>query len=340
MRITELPPSPPDRKGWPWTEPSVEVDDARSNPLTISVVIPSFNQGNFIEETIRSVLLQNWPKTELIIIDGGSRDATVDILRRYNRWISFWVTERDSGQSHAINKGFKRVTGDLVVWQNSDDFFKPGAFASAARASEQFPNMDVFYGNVDVVNAGGTFDHKRTGCEFELKSMLPWLKIYNQSAFFRRRILGKGHRIEERWQHHMDQFFFWDLIHSGWKFKYVPEIESCFRIHPAAKGEKQQDIAAKELGELYDRLLRSDLSPEFKRDVADSLTSLAIDDFGKGRLGLFRNCFHRLISAGAVRAITPGLLGRYGLSWLGVRNLERLRAASARLRSTQGTRTF
>jgi glycosyltransferase involved in cell wall biosynthesis len=98
----------------------------------ITIVTPSFNQGHFLEETLRSVLLQGYPNLEYFVIDGGSRDQSVDIIRRYEPWLSGWVSEKDRGQSHAINKGFERATGDLITFQNSDDIYLPEALSDAA----------------------------------------------------------------------------------------------------------------------------------------------------------------------------------------------------------------
>ena len=105
----------------------------------ISVITPTYNQGHYIEETIRSVLLQGYPNLEYIIIDGGSTDNTLDIIRRYDPWITYWVSEPDRGQAHAINKGFERATGDLVGWINSDDSLLPNAAGHIGEAFRQHP---------------------------------------------------------------------------------------------------------------------------------------------------------------------------------------------------------
>lgn len=122
-------PLPTGRKGWPWTFdeiPPGPPDQITAGPR-ITVITPSFNQGQFIEETIRSVLLQGYPNLEYIIIDGGSTDNSVEIIKKYEPWITFWVSEKDRGQCHAINKGFARATGDIFAWLCSDDVYAPGA---------------------------------------------------------------------------------------------------------------------------------------------------------------------------------------------------------------------
>lgn len=134
-RIEELPPSPADRHGWPWTVGSEFLPDTGPGDRpwpSISIVTPSFNQGRFLEETIRSVLLQGYPHLEYIIIDGGSGDHSVDIIRKYARWLTFWVSEPDQGQSQAVNKGFEHATGQIWGYINSDDLYEPSALRTAA----------------------------------------------------------------------------------------------------------------------------------------------------------------------------------------------------------------
>jgi len=120
--VEKLPPAAPGRTGWPWTE---ETDPAiyagREDWPRISIVTPSFNQAQYLEETIRSVLLQNYPNLQYLVMDGGSTDGSVEIIKKYSPWIDHWVSEKDRGQSHAINKGLERCDGEWFNWINSDD---------------------------------------------------------------------------------------------------------------------------------------------------------------------------------------------------------------------------
>src|SRR5262245_21335405 len=134
-RLDQLPPPPAGRSGWPWTEATprlpATLPDGAAWPR-ITIVTPSYNQAPFLEETIRSVLLQGYPNLEYIIIDGGSSDGSVELMRRYEPWLAYWVSEPDGGQSEAINKGWCSATGTVTTWLSSDDIYTPGALKAVA----------------------------------------------------------------------------------------------------------------------------------------------------------------------------------------------------------------
>lgn len=131
--LTQLPPPPPDKTGWPWTEETNPlIYDAKINWPKLTIVTPSYNQDQFLEQTIRSVLLQNYPNLEYIVIDGGSTDTSRSIIEKYTPWISYWQSETDRGQSHAINLGFSLASGTYYSWINSDDYYLKGVFHKVA----------------------------------------------------------------------------------------------------------------------------------------------------------------------------------------------------------------
>lgn len=135
------------KSGWPWTEEvnPIIYDKYKVWPK-ITIVTPSFNQGNYIEETIRSILLQNYPNLEYIIMDGGSHDETVNVIKKYEKYIQKWVSEADNGQSDAINKGFNQASGEMLAWINSDDVYFPKALFLAAQTLRE-KELGLLFGN-------------------------------------------------------------------------------------------------------------------------------------------------------------------------------------------------
>lgn len=158
--ICELP-SPPTRKtGWPWTANKIDQDlrywrIKRPDWPRVSIVMPSFNQGEFIEESIRSILLQGYPDLEFFIFDAGSKDCSIEVIRKYEQWLTFWVSEKDRGQSDAINKGLRKATGKFFNWHNSDDILTPCSLFKAVDALLENPEASHVHGFEDVIYANG-----------------------------------------------------------------------------------------------------------------------------------------------------------------------------------------
>ena len=175
--LNELPPPPPGKAGWPWTEESQQLPDTMPDGSPwprVSTVTPSYNQGQFIEETIRSVLLQGYPSLEYIIIDGGSDDGTVAIIRKYERWLAYWVTEPDRGQSHAINKGFGRSSGAILNWINSDDYLLKGALQPVALAYAGNSAAGGWFGACQRINDATGFVEVRRPGALDLEGLARW----------------------------------------------------------------------------------------------------------------------------------------------------------------------
>ncbi len=202
MSLMNLPKPPPGKKGWPWDEISEPLPGATpgGSPWPkISVVTPSFNQGQFIEETIRSVLLQGYPSLEFIIIDGGSTDNTIEIIKKYEPWIAYWVSEPDRGQSHAINKGIKKTSGDIVFWLNSDDLVHPGAFDIIARKFMEITDAVMVIGQATIIDN----DKNIVGMmpsyfvDWEEAATNPRNSIRQIAAFFRKSLFDELGHVEE-----------------------------------------------------------------------------------------------------------------------------------------------
>ncbi len=237
--LIDLPvPSVSCKTGWPWTEESNRLPDKRANGEewpTISVIIPSFNQGRFIEETIRSILLQGYPRIEIIIIDGGSKDETVDIIKKYERWISYWVSEPDKGQSDALNKGISRATGEYIGWQNSDDIYLPNAFSTLIMPLIDSSKYQLAFGNLVIIDEHGNFIREQRFTKFStICLMFEGWNISNQSAIWRKSLQDRIGLFNNKYNYEMDLDFFLRAAMFG-DFKFIHKQIGCLRVHPQAK---------------------------------------------------------------------------------------------------------
>jgi glycosyltransferase involved in cell wall biosynthesis len=200
----------------------------------VTIVTPSDNQGEFIRSTIESVLSQNYPKLEYIVMDGGSTDATASIVAEYGSRLT-WSSERDRGQAHAINKGFEKARGEIVAWLNSDDLYLPGAIACAVEAFERLPRAAAIYGEGYLIDRQGKHQRRFPVEQFNLWR-LSYLTDYvlQQSTFFRKSAVQAIGGLDESLHYALD----WDLlIRLGQRFglQYVPECFGILREYPHAK---------------------------------------------------------------------------------------------------------
>ena len=202
----------------------------------ISVVLCSYNQGQFLERTVLSILNQNYPNTELIVIDGGSTDESVDIIRKYEPYISFWVSEPDSGQPNAINKGFARATGDLVGWQNSDDLYLPGYFHAVAGSFRVEPAAQLFAGNIYTIDADDriTWASRFTPFSFDHLVYLGW-NISSQATFVARDVTERVGPLREDLQVEFDWDWFIRVGRLVNRSVLHRRFGGCYRIHSASK---------------------------------------------------------------------------------------------------------
>ena len=208
----------------------------------ISVVTPSYNQAEFLEETICSVLNQGYLNIEYIIIDGGSTDGSVDIIKKYEKHLTYWVSEPDNGQTHALNKGFRRCTGDLVGWQNSDDYYLPGAFKAVADAY-QMVEADVYFGHKWNVDINGNLLREMRYTPFsKLAHVYEGCSAANQSMFWRRELFGKCGYLDEKLHYAMDFEWFLRLAECGARYHLIPKPLGCLRMHEKAKGGCKETI--------------------------------------------------------------------------------------------------
>lgn len=199
----------------------------------ISVIVPSYNQGHFIRETIESILNQQYPNLELIVIDGGSTDDTVKILKSFDDKIDYWISEKDRGQSHAINKALAVATGEFIGWQNSDDIYLPGAlYALAQKAMEGY---DVVYSSILGIDAASKELTRIYFVPFS-RRLLQYYSIAfsNQAALYRANVLKKI-KVSEQYHYAMDFDLEFNLSNYGCSFGFVKGIWGAIRFHADAK---------------------------------------------------------------------------------------------------------
>lgn len=242
----DFPPPPAGLTGWPWTEatpPAAFADPPDGGWPKLTIVCPSFNQGRFIEETLRSVLLQNYPAIEFIVMDGGSTDETVERLKKYSPWLAHWESRPDRGQAHALNQACDRATGELLGWINSDDYYLPGAFAAVARAFRATPRRLIFGDFAERRGDAPELVMRRARPAFAFQVAVGGRTLPSHATFWPR---ASHQRLDETLRFTMDAELFKRLAASGLRLRHLPQPLGVFRHHAAAKTSTIGDIARAE----------------------------------------------------------------------------------------------
>lgn len=244
--LRQLPAPASGLAGWPWMEETSSTAYDNAPPVgwpKITIVCPSFQQGRFIEETIRSVLLQNYPNLEFIVMDGGSRDETIGILQRYAPWLAHWESQPDRGQSHALNRACERASGELIGWINSDDYYLPGAFAAVARCFRTH-GPALIYGD-DKTREGDAPALTPTPRHqvYRFQIAVGGITLPSHATFWPR---AAHQRFNEELRFTMDADFYKRITAAGLKPRHVPEFLAVFRKHGAAKTSTLQAVAVAE----------------------------------------------------------------------------------------------
>ncbi len=221
----------------------------------ISIITPSYNQGQFLEETMLSVLNQNYPNLEYIVIDGGSTDNSVEIIKKYEKRLKYWVSEKDGGQTDAINKGLRRSNGEIIGWLNSDDTYVPGAFFHVAKAFSAHRECVLVHGNRILIDAqsrviGWTvlppFNPQKGG-----------FTVCSETAFWRREASERAGELKTEIHFAMDLEFFCRLYQPG-KFHKSDRFLGCFRCHENNKSSTIAEVGVKEGEREWKRFFGSD----------------------------------------------------------------------------------
>lgn len=232
-----------------------------NNLPKFSVIIPTLNQGEFIEKTILSIINQGYPNTEIIIIDGGSEDNTINIIRKYESYIYYWESKPDKGQADAINKGFKISTGEFLCWQNSDDIFLPNAFFSFANSITENPDYDVYYSNIIVIDEGNKIKDAFKVFKFGLFfNLYDDIVVHNQAAFFRKEKIFEVGLLDETMKFCFDLDLVSKLMIFGAKFFPINKYLGAFRLHEQSKTSKILNIWKEERMKVIERYSKHTLN--------------------------------------------------------------------------------
>lgn len=280
-------------KGWPWTE---QTDSSiYFGELTwpkITIITPSFNQGQYIEETIRSVLLQNYPNLEYLIIDGGSTDTTLDVIKQYDSWINYWVSEEDSGQSNAINKGLKQASGDIINWLNSDDFLETDALFNIALAFRNTSKSMVL--SKSRILGEKTWISDGTFVGKSISETISKIRFDQPASFFSRKTFDSIGELNEELHLVMDADLWirYLLEYGQSQIERTDVITVNFREHEESKTVNNRDLIVVERSKLL-------------MEIVDSVSS---------RNGLYSHNIRRL-SGGAKAEVVLGA-NDFQLYWL------------------------
>lgn len=242
----------------------------------ISIITPSFNQGIFIEKTIRSVLDQGYPELEFIIIDGGSSDQSREVISKYAAHLKFWVSEPDKGQSDAINKGMHHATGDIIQWLNSDDYLEPGSLELLAEMYEREPGKDVFVFHQRIVHGDTPAPNDKTGhtpYDLPIEEMLKRAHIDQPATWFRGNVFRSLFPLHSAYHYTMDAELWcrYLLRYGKDRIAWDPGVIVNFRIHEGSKTGSAQERFFMEKKNLSLQVLYA-VSPE--KELVKAIQSL------------------------------------------------------------------
>jgi glycosyltransferase involved in cell wall biosynthesis len=222
------------------------------HPL-VSILTPSYNQGRFLEQTIQSVLSQDYPNLEYLIVDGGSTDGSVEIIQRYANRLSWWVSEPDQGQTDALNKGFAHATGEIFAWINSDDTYLPAAVSAAVSCLQVHPEAALVYADAYLVDEAGRiigrFPSRQTNFNKLLRGSV---HIPQQTAFFRADAWKQVEPLDSSFHFAMD-YDLWVRLARMAPLVYTKGYWANFRLHGAGKSVTMDDRCYPEMIRVYQR---------------------------------------------------------------------------------------
>jgi glycosyltransferase involved in cell wall biosynthesis len=208
--------------------------------MKVTIITPTYNQAEYIEQTILSVLNQNYKNIEYIIIDGGSNDGTIDIIKKYEDQLSYWISEKDNGQSHAINKGLKLATGDIVNWLNSDDWLEPNAINKIVNYFEKNEEIDIVFGNCNIVYPENDVS-LYTAVPFNPIDFSSRISVHQPSTFWRMELMNKIGSVDESLHYCMDYDLWAKMLFTN-KSGMLNEVLANFRRYPESKTSHYEKV--------------------------------------------------------------------------------------------------
>ena len=230
----------------------------------VSIVTPSYNQANYLEQTLNSVLEQDYPRIEYLVVDGASNDGSVEIIRKYADKLDWWVSEKDSGQGDAINKGLTRTTGEIMAWLNSDDYYLPGAISSAVKVFKENPDVVLVYGDMPAVDENGHTFNVLKYKQLSLEDLLCFQIIGQPAVFFRREAFQQVGGLDTTFHFLLDHHL-WIRIAQQGKILHVPQTWAAARYHSEAKNR----LKAAEFGREAFRILDwAKSQPDLKESIS------------------------------------------------------------------------
>ena len=325
---------------WPWKagNPAWPATMANGRPWpTVSIVTPSFNHAKFLEATIRSVVCQGYPNLDYLIMDGGSTDESVAIIRRYASALSYWVSESDAGQADAINKGWRRAQGEILAYLNSDDLYLPHAIRRVVECFVQHPEVDLVYGSLQVVDEQG----RPAGKSVEVPDVsLSWLlrrPIPQPTMFIRRSVVERIGLFDPSLYYVFDWDFCLRAAVAGIRMARIPGAPlAAFRSWTNQKTADGFERQVQEQLWIRDRLLTNPDLPrqrigEVRFSKAWAFLWPAYQCYRMGRRQHARQLLHQAVAVHRRIMLQPGFLGLYARTLLGSRLTTRVRRIKARL---------
>ncbi len=227
----------------------------------VSIVTPSYNQAQFLEQTIQSVLCQDYPNLEYLIVDGGSSDGSLEVIQRFADRLAWWVSEPDQGQTEAINKGFEHARGEYLAWLNSDDTYLPQAVSRAVAYLETNPQIGMVYGDANLIDEQGNVIGKFPARQTDYARLRRgYVHIPQQAAFFRANLWKQVAPLDPSFYFAMD-YDLWVRLARLAPFLYVPETWANFRLHQSGKSVIADDRCWPEMVRVHYREGGNWLSP-------------------------------------------------------------------------------